>query len=70
MIALFATFGDQLNARLCLIRMTLNIFAIENEIWDLSYKQNSSVEFDSTVELINQISQVTNFSFSDRSISA
>ena len=33
-----------------------------------SYEQNSSVEFGSRLELVNQSSQVTNFSFSDWSI--
>ena len=33
-----------------------------------SYKQNSNVEFDSTQELTNEISHVTNISLSDRSI--
>ena len=36
--------------------------------WARSYKQNSSVEFDSTPELANQISHVIIFSFSDYSI--
>ena len=44
-----------------------------NEISQLrtrSYKQNSSVEFDSKLELTNQISHVTNFGFFDGSIQA
>ena len=41
----------------------------DNDLYG-SYKQNSCVEFASTLELTNQTSHVTNLSFSDWSISA
>ena len=38
--------------------------------WTRAYKQNCNLDFDSTLELTNQIKRLTNFSFSDWSISS
>ena len=40
------------------------------ETWTQSYKQNSSIEFDSMLKLNDQISHVTNLSFCNWSIPA
>ena len=44
--------------------------ALETIAWTQSYKQNSSIKFECTLELTKQISHVTNFNSSDWSIPA